>query len=162
MTAVLTEHNWEPGPWDEVQCEDVYDDSEFDLLTSERIEPALPDRPGARVTDPRSSHETDQEIRAEGIRGAQAREVYAKLEHYEKIKPVTPPTAKELADIYNLDRYMVSRRLADLAHAGFVHKVPDPEAPGREAIRKCRVGGRPSCVWQTVNHAAKLEREKIV
>lgn len=50
-----------------------------------------------------------------------------------------PVTSAELAAAYELDRYMVARRLPDLAADRCVERC---------GIRTCSVGGRPAVVWR--------------
>jgi len=54
-------------------------------------------------------------------------------------------TALELAEHFQYDRYMVSRRLPELEKMGLVYRLKT--ITGTPETRKCRVGGKPSCIW---------------
>jgi hypothetical protein len=116
------------------------------------IQSAMDTRPNARRTDPRSSRMTYDEITAEGIRGKQAKRVYLALcDHEGRVKSRKGVTSKDLAEEYDLDRYMVARRLPDLERAGFVEKLTDPFT-GNEVITRNKSGNRPACLWRTVQN----------
>lgn len=69
----------------------------------------------SRRTDPPSSRQAAQSLRASGQLGKQLAEVLAALETH------GPCTSKELAQRSGIDRYVTARRLADLLRLA---KVP--------------------------------------
>ncbi len=98
------------------------------------VEP-FPNRgPVAANADPASSHITGREITASGLRGRQKREVLKALHDCGN-----PPTSAEIADMYDLDRHMVARRLPDLKHDGLVEQGE---------MRTCKVTGRKAVTWR--------------
>jgi len=64
--------------------------------------------PATRKTDPPTSRMAEKQITESGQRDTQCRQVFAALQRHEG------RTSRELADIGDLDRYMVARRLPDL------------------------------------------------
>ncbi len=88
--------------------------------------------PATRRTDPASSRLAEKKLSHSGRRQAQA-DLVLKL-----VETLEGSTSRELANVSILDRYQVSRRLADLEH---VHKV----RKGRQ--RLCTVGQRPMVTW---------------
>lgn len=91
--------------------------------------------PIARNTDPVTSHLAAQEVTREGIRGKQA------LIVLEAVRRYPGRTSMELSRLCELDRYQISRRLADLEHAGEVEKGE---------ARMCDIAGRLAVTWRAV------------
>ena len=88
--------------------------------------------PNSRASDPESSHIAGESIANSGVRLTQCERVLQAVRLREGM------TAREIALARGLDRYMVSRRLADLETKGLVAK-------GR--MRKCIDGKRMSVTW---------------
>ena len=91
--------------------------------------------PIARPEDPSSSHEAAQEITESGTRSAQCRAAL------ELVRANPSSTSLELANLGDLDRYQLARRLADLRNAGQVEN-------GEQ--RRCLVSGRNALTWSAV------------
>ena len=89
-----------------------------------------------RNSDPESSHLAGEQITESGTRQTQCDAVL------DAVQKMPRATARELASTFDLDRYMVSRRLADLCYTGKVRKA---------ASRECEVGGRLSCTWVEID-----------
>ena len=89
-----------------------------------------------RNSDPESSHLAGEEITQSGTRQNQCDAVF------DAVQKMPRATARELAEAFDLDRYAVSRRLADLCHQGLVRK---------SSSRKCDIGQRLSCTWAEVD-----------
>jgi len=90
--------------------------------------------PASRTSDPVTSHEAEEEITANGKRQAQQNEVLAMVQRNQGC------TSAEIAAAEEVDRYMVARRLPELA--------PDHVFKGKP--RKCRESDRRAVVWFTV------------
>lgn len=91
--------------------------------------------PATRKYDPESSHLAEEEVTESGKREKQYRTVMSAISE-------TPGyTAVELSRRHNLDRYMVSRRTADLCHKGMIT---------RGAPRRCTVNKRSMVTWWPV------------
>jgi hypothetical protein len=86
----------------------------------------------ARRTDPSSSHDAAQEMVESGALNAQCRIVYAALVSYPN------HTSAEIAKLASLDRYMVARRLPDLAKRRLVYR-------GKK--RRCQAKGSLAVEW---------------
>jgi CRP-like cAMP-binding protein len=91
--------------------------------------------PGARNTDPITSHLADCEVQVSGVRGKQQRRVLSAVVLF------PGHTSRELSGFCDLDRYQVARRLPELQALGVV-KAGE--------IRKCKDGGKPSVTWWPV------------
>jgi len=92
----------------------------------------LSDSPIARKTDPVSSHEAAAEVTASGARATQQAEVLRGVKEY------PGRTSKELAHLIGCDRYLVARRLPELARKGLVQ---------RGHMVTCKIGGRKAVTW---------------
>lgn len=92
--------------------------------------------PSVRKSDPLSSYEAEQRITKSGARQTQCEIVLDGLRRYPR------HTSAELARRLGLDRYMVARRLADLADEkiGKARKIE----PGRT----CGVSGKRAVTWE--------------
>jgi len=90
--------------------------------------------PIAANADPLTSHLAAAEITASGQRTSEKRKVLAAL----KEEPLNI-TSMELARRMNVDRYMVAKRLPDLAEDGLVQRC-DP--------RNCSVTKRKAITWR--------------
>lgn len=88
------------------------------------------ERPRARRTDPHTSHQAAARILPK-LREQQEAVL-------EAVRRFPSSTAVELAQAAGLDRYLISRRLPELASAGYVRRMPP---------RACRVNGRPQTTW---------------
>ncbi len=95
----------------------------------------------SRSSDPESSHLAGESITQSGNRQTQCDAVL------DVVSKTPNSTARELAEYYNIDRYMVSRRLADLCNANLVRKAKS---------RICDIGNRLSCTWKLVDKDQKL------
>ena len=95
----------------------------------------------ARTTDPVSSHLAAREHVESGRNESQKDEVLemVRLAFMFATKPIT---SRELAAMFNAERYMVARRLADLKRDHLVIQSP------RTEMRKCRVSGRLAVTWR--------------
>lgn len=91
--------------------------------------------PAARSTDPVTSHQAGEQITKSGTRKAQQNRVLRALKRFPN------RTSAEIANRANLDRYMVARRLPELATAGKAK---------RGDARTCRINGRNAIVWNPV------------
>ena len=89
----------------------------------------------ARNTDPISSHLAAADVEKSGKADAQ------RVQCLEAVRRYAGQTARELSKKTGLDRYMLNRRLPELAKAGKVQ---------RGDIRPCGAGGRPSLTWWLV------------
>ena len=89
----------------------------------------------SRRTDPASSHAAEAEINADGTRATQAEQVLAAL------KVHINTTSRELAEAALLDRYVVARRLPELAQLGLVLC---------QGIRICQISKRAATCWVPV------------
>lgn len=93
--------------------------------------------PIARSSDPTSSHAAAAAITRDGTRGEQAAQVLAALLRHPGM------TSRELAHLAGLDRYVVARRLPELAQA-----TPPRARKGEGAdARYCQRSGRLACTW---------------
>ena len=90
--------------------------------------------PASRITDPETSHLAEDEINRTGTRAEQQRQTLAALREH----PDT--TSAELAALADLDRYMVARRLPELA----------PVYAQRGEKRTCRKSHRPAITWRAI------------
>lgn len=86
--------------------------------------------PAARNSDPLTSHMAAQHMNHTGARAKQQQEVLAAVRKHPGM------TSSELAQATGVDRYMLARRLPELAPA-----VVKGEA------RKCQVSGRQAVTW---------------
>ena len=88
--------------------------------------------PVARATDPDTSHQAGEEVTDSGARGDQQRMVLKGLSRYPNL------TTRELAARMNTCRYVVARRMPELApiYVSVVGK------------RRCTVTGRTAQVWK--------------
>ena len=86
--------------------------------------------PAARTTDPVTSHQAAQHMDQTGKRASQQREVLAAVREHPGL------TSAELARATGLDRYMLARRLPELAPAAV---KGDPQ--------RCQVTGRHAMTW---------------
>lgn len=78
--------------------------------------------PGARRTDPNSSHIAADRVHGENIAQRQRDEVLAMLKRW------PGSTSKELASLSGLDRHLCGRRLPELEAGGYVNatgRAPD-------------------------------------
>jgi len=91
--------------------------------------------PIARNTDPVSSHLAAAEITSKGIRGSQRGKVL------DMVFSRPGMTSRELAYLFDMDRYIVARRLPELEAYGRVYKGP---------IVRCAVGKRKAVSWWPV------------
>lgn len=87
----------------------------------------------ARRSDPSTSHAAGERLRANGKLREQQRQVLDALTRW------PGSTAVELATNSGLDRYLVSRRLPELAKAGHARRM---------APRVCRVNGSAQTTWR--------------
>ena len=94
--------------------------------------------PASRSSDPHTSHEAEEFINQTGIRYSQQREVLAWLKSH------PGNTSKELAKISGLDRYVVARRLPEIA----------PMHAEKGEARKCAESGRQAVTW----YAKEIDR----
>jgi hypothetical protein len=74
--------------------------------------------PHSRNSDPQSSYEAVEKLHRSGFHAEQCGKVMAALEQTLAVGYLQRITALELAAATGLDRYMLSRRLSDLFHAG--------------------------------------------
>jgi hypothetical protein len=91
--------------------------------------------PVARAADPKPSKLAAAEITASGRREGQLLAVLALVKKFPR------STSLELSRHSSLDRYVVARRLPELAHAGLVAK---------RSVRQCVVGHRPATTWEAI------------
>lgn len=96
-------------------------------LFSTTAEPRL-----ARRRDPSTSHAAAERLRESGKLSAQRQQVLDALTRW------PGSTAVELATNSGIDRYVVSRRLPELASLGHARRM---------APRACRVNGSPQTTW---------------
>ena len=92
--------------------------------------------PNYRKSDPLSSMLAGDEVTNNGVRQNQCDAVF------EAVQKSPRRTARELAEEFGIDRYAVSRRLADLAHQGLIRK---------SSSRTCEIGKRLSCTWAEID-----------
>ena len=92
----------------------------------------------SRRSDPSTSHTAAERLRASGKLNAQRQAVLDALTR------CPGSTAVELAKASGLDRYLVSRRLPDLARAGLARRM---------APRVCRVNGTAQTTWYATRSA---------
>ncbi len=85
----------------------------------------------ARNTDPAPSHIAAREITKTGSREAQRQQVADLVNEH------PGRTSHDLAQLANLDRHMVAKRLPDAAAHGLVHKGPQGAS----------TNGRPGVTW---------------
>ena len=90
----------------------------------------------ARNTDPETFHLAARELKVSGKHANQQATVYRAL-----CKCRLSATSAEIAQRFNLDRYLVARRLPDLLKNGMAEK---------EGKRRCRVTGKIGVVWKAV------------
>jgi hypothetical protein len=89
----------------------------------------------SRKTDPETSHMAEAEVTDSGGRDKQCQQVL------EAVRQSPGSTAVELASMYHLDRYAVSRRTSDLESRGLVEK-------GER--RACQIKGTQMVTWFAV------------
>ena len=89
----------------------------------------------ARRSDPATSHTAGERLRESGKLRAQQQQVLDALTRW------PGSTAVELATSSGLDRYLVSRRLPELARDGLARRM---------APRVCRVNGTAQTTWHPV------------
>lgn len=87
--------------------------------------------PASRSTDPSSSHAAESELNRTGQRASQQHRVLSMVRRW------PGRTSRELAALANVDRYMVARRLPELAP----HKIQ------RGAMKLCQVSKRKAVTW---------------
>jgi hypothetical protein len=92
---------------------------------------ALSFTPASRRNDPITSYEAEAEITESGLRGEQQRKVRSLVHRY------PGRTSRELAELAELDRYMVARRLPEI----------EPVHVRKGEQRKCKVGRRNASTW---------------
>jgi len=95
-------------------------------------EPPRPRSPIARLTDPETSHKAAEEITASGTRDEQAEMVL------NMVRSRPGLTSRELAEQFNVSRYIPGRRLSELRDLGLVHEG-NP--------RRCRISGKRALTW---------------
>ena len=110
--------------------------TQFPFIPPSTVGAALPS-PISRRSDPETSKEAAREMNESGRREGQALAVLALVRRWPR------STAPELASFSNgsLDRYQVSRRLADLEHVGKVIK---------RNSRKCSIRGTEMHTWEAL------------
>ncbi len=94
---------------------------------------ARADAPIARRSDPASSHAAAVHMRRSGKRLAQQDHAAA------AVRAFPDHTSFELAMLTRLDRYMLARRLPEIAREGRVDRAP---------MRHCTVTGRLAMTWR--------------
>ena len=87
----------------------------------------------SRRVDPPSSHEAAREITESGRRAKQKEFVHFLVDTH------PGSTAAELAQLGDIDRYLVSRRLPELEGDGRILK---------KGKRTCRARGRTATIWE--------------
>ena len=92
----------------------------------------------ARNSDPVSSHEAADDIVSSGKLAQQKAVVLNALQMYQRTHG--PATSAELAKHYEMDRYMVAKRLPDLEKQELVQKCAE--------MKKCPVGGKRATAWE--------------
>jgi len=75
-------------------------------------------RPASRTTDPETSHSAEREVNLSGRRSTQCSAVE------DDVLAHNGATAGEIARRIGLDRHTVSKRTADLANQGRIHRGP--------------------------------------
>ena len=98
------------------------------------IEAAL-SAPIVRATDPEPSHSAAKAITASGRRETQLKAVLGLVKKY----PLS--TSLELSEKSGMDRYVLARRLPELAAGHLVSRRP---------ARLCLVGNRLATVWESL------------
>lgn len=93
----------------------------------------------ARNSDPVSSHEAADEIVASGKQTQQKQSVLNALKSH--MEEHGPATSAELARLFNMDRYMVARRLPDLEK---------DRAVVRRGMKRCSVSGKQATAWAQI------------
>lgn len=89
----------------------------------------------ARSTDPSTSDEAARHVVDSGLQADQQAVALA------AVKLASGLTSNELAQRTNLDRYMLARRLPELAEEGLVWRGPK---------KPCAVSRRSACTWWAV------------
>lgn len=89
----------------------------------------------ARATHPGTSHEAARHVVESGLQADQ------QLVALAAVKSAPGLTSHELAQRSTLDRYMLARRLPELADAGLVWRGPK---------KPCSVSRRSACTWWSV------------
>jgi hypothetical protein len=92
----------------------------------------------ARNTDPVSSHEAADNIVSSGKLAQQKAVVLKALRMFQRAHG--PATSAEPAKHYEMDRYMVAKRLPDLEKMDLVRKSDE--------MKKCSVGGKRATAWE--------------
>ena len=105
--------------------------AQLNLFTSVQDTPI----PASRKKDPQSSKEAEQRANINGQRSVVLKAMQDK----------TNITALELASMYSLDRYMVSRRLPELEKLGLVKRYRGED--GKPLVRQCGVCRHNSTYW---------------
>lgn len=101
----------------------------------------LIETPISRATDPHSSHDAEIHLNKSGVRARQQNIVLKVIEEYPNL------TSLELAVKANMCRYMLARRLPELAGVGKLH---------RGQIRTCNESGRLAQTWLPIGHSDQL------
>ncbi len=89
--------------------------------------------PRARSNDARSSHEAAAQVERSGTAKAQAERVLAAIRRYPN------STSMELSRSAHIERYVVARRLPELAAAGLVERIEPTDITAPCAISNKRV-----------------------
>ncbi len=89
----------------------------------------------ARSTDPSTSHEAANYIVATGVQGDQQAAAASAVRRFPGL------TSLELANETGICRYVLARRLPELAEIGSVWRGPK---------RECKVSERSACTWWPV------------
>jgi CRP-like cAMP-binding protein len=87
----------------------------------------------ARRTDPASSHIAARTVERSGRAGQQ------RIRCGAAVLRNPGRTSQELCEITGIDRYELARRLPELREEGLIRNG--------EALRECRVTGRPAMTW---------------
>ena len=95
----------------------------------------------ARATDPITSHLAATEITRSGARRAQADAVLTLVRNH------PGKTSAELADLGNVDRYMVARRLPEMRGATLTQGEP----------RVCGISQRQAVTWWPITNSQKMD-----
>lgn len=96
----------------------------------------------ARATDPSTSHEAARHVVESGLQEDQQAVALS------AVKRASGLTSNELAHRMQLDRYMLARRLPELAEAGLVWRGPK---------KPCEVSRRSACTWWAVAPGENLQ-----
>ncbi len=94
----------------------------------------LTDTPRSRATDPETSHQSAEEVKASGRLRTQ------QLLALDAVQRYPGHTAVELANLIGMDRYAMSRRLPELI----------PVHVRRGKPRPCMINGRPQATWYPI------------